>query len=93
MPKKLEVEVEAPARLDLSSLRAQGPAPGELLQPQEPQPATGGAAAGAQQQQAKGACAWRGRALSYKLTYKPFLHNYLILFNILSSYPYTVHLS
>lgn len=34
-PKKLEVEVEAPAHLDLTSLRGQGAQAGEALQPEE----------------------------------------------------------
>lgn len=38
-PKKLNVEVQMPDTLDLESLRARGPQPGEQLQPEGP---TGG---------------------------------------------------
>lgn len=35
-PKKLNVEVQMPDTLDLESLRARGPQPGEQLQPEGP---------------------------------------------------------
>jgi ubiquitin carboxyl-terminal hydrolase 5/13 len=39
-PKKLNVEVQMPDTLDLESLRARGPQPGEQLQPEGPAGAT-----------------------------------------------------
>lgn len=44
VPKKLDVLVDMPDRLDLEHLRARGPLPGELMQPEE-QPAAGGSPA------------------------------------------------